>query len=297
MSSTTLKQAVPARVRDRLKGGSRIWGTSTSWARPAPDFLIIGTKRGGTTSLWNWLLQHPGMLPMWPSAQNLKSPHYFYWHYTNGPDWYRGFFPTRLSRAAASLRHGRCPVVSGEASPYYLFDPRVPTRVAVELPKTKVIILLRDPVERAYSHFRERTNAGVETETFERALELETDRLAGEEERMSHDPSYYSRPHDWFSYRSRGLYLPQLQAWRDVIPAEQMLVLRSEDLYEDPAGTYRSVTDFLGLPPHDLARAKRHNFHPAQAMPAGVRAELTEFFAPHHEELYAALGRDMGWAR
>lgn len=296
MTIEQLKQALPQDVRGTVKSLSRSWGTATAWARPMPDFVIIGTKRGGTTSLWNWLLRHPSMLPMWPATQNLKSPHYFYWHYANGPRWYRGFFPTRLTRAVRGVRApGR--VVSGEASPCYLSDPRVPARVAAELPRTKVIVLLRDPVERAYSHFRERTNAGVETETFERALELEDQRLAGELERMHAEPFYYSRPHDWYSYRSRGVYLPQLQAWQDVTPAERMLVVRSEDLYEDPAHTYRTVTDFVGLSPFDLQQPKRHNYHPAQDMPASSRAELTSFFAPHNQRLYDLLGRDLGWAR
>jgi hypothetical protein len=296
MSLSTLKRRVPKEWREQVKSASRAWGTSTAWARPLPDFVIIGTKRGGTTSLWNWLLRHPSVLPMWPSTQQLKSPHYFYWHYANGPSWYRGFFPTQATRATASMRrHG--PVVSGEASPYYLFDPRVPARVASHMPEVKIIVLLRDPVERAYSHFRERTNAGVETETFERALELEESRLAGEPERMQADPFYYSRPHDWYSYRSRGVYVPQLEAWKHVTAPEQMLIVRSEDMYDRPAQTYREVTDFLGVRPYELSHPKRHNYHPAQDMPPAVRAELTQYFAPHNQQLYDLVGRDMGWAR
>src|SRR4051794_1281037 len=225
-----MKAAVPRDVRSKIKPAIRTAARATSGLRPPPDFLIIGTKRGGTTSLWNWLLEHPGVLPMVPRLQNLKSSHYFYMHYDRGHEWYRGFFPLSTTRAAVGARHGLTPV-AGEASPYYLFDPRVPGRVAAELPEVRVIVLLRDPVDRAYSHHRERLQEGVETLDFREALSAEPFRLAGELERMSADPLYYSEPHDWFSYRSRGIYAPQLRRWQDVIAPDRLLVVRSEDLY------------------------------------------------------------------
>ena len=270
-------------------------GRATAALRPPPDFLVLGTKRGGTTSLWNWLLQHPDVLSLWPGRQHLKSPHYFYWHYDRGPAWYAGHFPTATARRRASARAGGARVVAGEASPYYLLDPRVPERVARDLPGVRLVVLLRDPVDRAASHHRERVNAGVESLSFADALAAEEGRLAGELERMAADPGYYSRAHDLYSYRSRGVYAPQLRRWRAVVPDERMLVLQSELLYADPEGSFDTVTDFLGLRRHPGLRPDHHNRRTRAAMDTGLRAELTDFFAPHNEELYADLGRRFDW--
>lgn len=288
------KRLLPPPVKEGARRALRAWGRATVPLRPGPDFLVLGTKRGGTTSLWNYLLEHPGVLPMWPAAENLKSPHYFYWHHANGAAWYRSHFPTAATRRLASRRLGSA-VVSGEASPYYMYDPRVAARVRAELPEVRLIIALRDPVERAFSHYKERVRAGVEPLTFEQALAAERERLAGEMAAMEADPDYYSRPHDWYSYRDRGVYAPQVRRWQQTFPAASLLIVRSEDLYADPQATLRQVTDFLGLAPVPLRSAERWNYKPSTGMRPETRQELRSFFRPHNAELYEVLGRDMGW--
>lgn len=288
------KALLPRRVRAGVKPLVRQAARATGGLRPLPDFFVVGTKRGGTTSLWNWLLQHPAVLPLVPAAQNLKSSHYFSMHYGRGEAWFRGFFPTGAVRQRAERRLGTRPV-AGEASPYYLMDPRIPGRVAALVPGARIVVLLRDPVARAYSHHRERVHEGVEPLDLRDALVAEPARLAGEAERMAADPLYYSRAHDWYSYRARGLYAPQVRAWQAVVPPEQLLVVRSEDLYTAPQATYDTVTGFLGLPPHDLARARRHNYHPADPLPADVREDLAQYYREPNEELYRLLDRDMEW--
>lgn len=295
-AGVALKRLAPTGLRAVVKPAIRRVGQATASLRPPPDFLIIGTKRGGTASLWNWMLQHPSVLPIMPSIQNIKSPHYFYWHYDKGMGWYRGFFPLAATRRAALKRQGVNPV-SGEASPYYMFDPRVPGRVAQSLPEVRIVVLLRDPVERAYSHYRERVHAGVEPLSFRDALAAEDDRVAGELERMAREPFYYSRPHDWYAYRSRGLYAHQLRAWQEVIDPDRLLIVRSEDLFDDPQSHYNKVMSFLGLPPHTLEGPARYNYHPAPEVPADVRESLVNFYAPFNDELYTMLDRDMRWSR
>jgi hypothetical protein len=289
-----LKQIVPPQGKQWAGYGLRSAGRLTAAVRPLPDFLIVGTKRGGTTSLWNWLLQHPGVLPMFPSAENLKSPHYFYWHYHRGPNWYRSHFASTPARAVAA-RRGRGPAVTGEASPNYLYDPRVPGRAGALLPQAKIVILLRDPVERAYSHYKERVRAGVEFLSWEEALTAEPYRLAGELDRMSADPLYYSRPMDYYSYRDRGVYRPQVERWLAQYPAESVLIVRSEDLYQEPGRTFLTVTDFLGLRPVPLLDPKRFNYKKAAKMLDQTRAELSAYFEPHNAGLEELLGRSFGW--
>jgi hypothetical protein len=290
------KRRLPSGPKEAARRALHGWGRATAALRPLPEVLVLGTKRGGTTSLWNYLLEHPGVLPMWPAAENLKSPHYFYWHHDRGPAWYRSHFATGATRALAARRLGH-PVVTGEASPYYLYDPRVPARVAELLPHARLVVMLRDPVERAYSHYKERVRAGVEPLSFDDALEAEDDRLAGEVERMLSEPGYYSRPHDWFSYRDRGVYLPQLLRWEQHVPAESILVVRSEDFYADPQAEYDRVLAHAGLPSHRLREAKRWNYKPAAGMSDAARTQLRAFYAPSVAALEEHLGRDLGWGR
>ena len=132
---------------------------------------MIGTQRGGTTSLYRHLVAHPQVESATPS----KGVHYFDKEPDKSLNWYRAHFP--LARDGGPI--------SGEGSPYYLFHPLVPARVAEALPDVRVIAMLRDPVERAYSAYKQEYARGFEdAETFERALELEPERLDGEEERM-----------------------------------------------------------------------------------------------------------------
>lgn len=290
----TSTSALPAVVRTGAKVALRRYGMATARLRPLPDFLIIGTKRGGTTSLWNYLIGHPLVLPMFPSRQRLKSNAYFYENHARGLGWYRSHFATTTYRARLQRRTGHAPM-AGDASPYYMYDPRVAERVRAIMPEIKIIVQLRDPVARAYSHYHERINAGVESLSFEAALAAEERRLRGERERIIAEPDYYSRAHDWYSYRDRGVYAPQMAQWLGVFPRTQVHVMRSEDLYAYEQATFDRVVDFLGLPRREMSRIARHNYRPAEKMLSATRAELVEFYRPHNALLYDLLGRDMGW--
>jgi hypothetical protein len=245
--------------------------------------------------MFNYLLQHPLVAPMFP-AQNLKSPHYFDINYGKGLAWYRSHFPTAAYRARLQRRHGR-PPVAGEASPYYLFHPLAAERVHSALPDVRLIVLLRDPVDRAFSHYRERVNAGTETLGFEEAVEREPERLAGEVERIVADPAYYSHAHDFCSYLARGRYLEQLRPWMERFGRERCLVLRSEDFYANVAGTYGRVLEFLGLPPFDPDSRHRHAVVAVPTPPLAqvTRERLAEYYAPHNRALEEYLGMDFGW--
>ncbi len=289
-----VRPSAPAVLKHTADRATRSYAVRTARWRPLPDFLVIGTKRGGSTSMWNYLAAHPHVLPMYPTVRQLKSCRYFFEHYGNGENWYRSHFHTRAYRRWQERRRGGL-VVTGEASPYYLYDPRIPARVADLVPQVKAIALLRDPVARAYSHYWERVGQGVEPLSFREALAAEPERLAGERERMAADPLYYSRAFDWFSYRDRGVYLPQVQAWSAALPPEQLLVLRSEDLYRNEQAALDQAADFLGIPRRVLPSFRRHNHLPVKPMDADLCEELRAFYRPHNEQLAQFLGRDLDW--
>lgn len=289
-------------LKDLADRTTRNYALATAGDRPAPDFLIIGTKRGGTTSLFNYLLQHPGVLGLFPQNRGKKSTDFFFKEQSRFEDgaaaerWYRSQFHTERYRALRRRQLGYRPV-SGEASPYYMWDPRIAERVRAVAPRVKAVALLRDPVERAWSHYQERVQNGVEPLDFVSALAAEEERLAGVLDRMEADPAYYSTAYDFHSYRSRGVYLPQLRRWADTFGRDQLLVLRSEDMYADSGAVLDQVCDFLEIPAARVARQGTFNArHRMSSMPPEARADLAAFFAPHNEALETWLGRQLAWS-
>jgi hypothetical protein len=294
-----VSEARPARpravqaARDAAKRCIRRGAVATAPARVLPDFLIVGAKRGGTTSLWRYLLEHPGILPLFPTPERLKGLYYFDEHYGMGERWYRSHFPTR---AALRRRHRTTghPVACGEASPYYLYHPLAPGRAAATVPGARVVVLLRDPVDRAFSHWKERCQH-TETLPFEAAIEAEGARTAGEADRILADPTYVSFAHRHQSYVDQGRYAPMLDRWIAAFGRERVLVGISEEMYADPQSSYDRVTDHLGLARHRLRDAAAHNAEAAPEMSPELRRRLAELFRPDVDAVAALLGRPLPW--
>jgi hypothetical protein len=290
--------AAPGVVRRPVKRLFRGFGVATSDFRPLPDYLIIGTHRGGTTSLHQYLQQHPCVGPNFPRLQNVKGVRYFDQNYFRGLDWYRSHFPTVAYRSYLRHRHGE-PVLTGEASPYYLFHPAAAERAAKDVPQAKIIALLRDPIERAYSHWKRERRDGTEPlESFEDAIAAEPGRLAGEVGRILSDDRYYSYAHENFSYITQGLYLDSLRRWLEPYPREQVHVEVSERFLEDPQAVYDRVLRFLGLRPFALRDAERLNVtsqRTGQGLGSEALRELTARLAPHNRRLEEYLGIKLGW--
>src|SRR6478609_8924353 len=182
-----VRERSPRPVVAMLRWLIELWGTLTSPWRMQPSFLVIGAQRAGTTTLYRVLSEHPSVAR--PTAS--KGIRYFELEYHRGPRWYAGHFPLK---ALARRKHGP-DVVTFESSGYYSFYPLAAARIARDLPGVKVVMMVREPVERAYSAHRHELARGFETEEFEAALALEEERLAGEVERMTADPSYESFHH------------------------------------------------------------------------------------------------------
>jgi hypothetical protein len=289
-----IKSVAPRGAKEQVRELMVRYGERTSDRRPLPDFLVIGTKRGGTTSLWRYLIQHPLVPRLFP-AWNTKTSHYFEENWSRGEAWYRSHFPTEKQRAALERKHGAPPKV-GEAAPLYMFHPLVPGRVASLMPQARMIVLLRDPVERAYSHYKERRTEGVEPLDFAAALAAEESRTAGERDKLLADPNHHSEAFDWYSYRARGRYLEHLTPWLDHFDRGQLLFVASETLYREPAATYAQILDFIGLPPYELPAYDVFNDRPSAGMDEAVRVELTEYYRPYNAALSSRLGMSFDWS-
>lgn len=277
------------------KGVVHASGRLTAGLRVLPDFLIIGCKKGGTTSLMNWLVEHPDVARMYPSFQRRKSPHYFDINYRRGEAWYRAHFPTRRTLDRAADRAGRRPLV-GEASPYYMFHPAAPERVAATLPDVRLVALLREPVSRAYSNYWDRVaTEHEELSTFEAAIDAEEERLRGVTADRLRDPAYYSYDHDHHTYLARGRYLEHLQPWLDTYGKDRLLVLPAERMFTDAQGTFETVQRFLGLPVTKLSLRPRNERRGYPPINAQTRARLVEYYAPYNRSLFDALGAEFAW--
>lgn len=250
----------------------------------------MGAQKSGTSSLYAYLTKHPQI-----QQAAVKEVHFFDGQYGQGIDWYRSFF-RRSPLESPHVDAGNVRLITGEATPYYLFHPRVPGRVAKLLPNVKLLAILREPVARAYSHFQMERRRGIEDLSFEDAIEAEPARLVGTEERLLADDGYTSLSHRCFAYLARGVYVDQLLRWRSFFPAEQMLILRAEDLSTVPDLALKKALDFLGLPQCELKLAKPRNVGEYTPMHAKTLERLKEYFEPHNRRLYEMLNVDPLWA-
>lgn len=282
------------RLTRRVQEGFRVVGAATASIRTDPDYLLIGTKRGGTTSMARWLLDHPDVRGLYPAVERRKGAYYFDVNYERGCEWYRSHFPIRLIHETRGRMRGRRQMI-GDATPYYLHHPHAPARARRQVPDAKIIVLLRHPVDRAFGHWAERTRNGVEQLSFTDALAAETERLAGEEQRMIDDPSYVSFAHQHWSYVDQGRYVRGLRRWAEAYPADQLLVLRSEDLYTDPASVYGQTLEFLGLDGHRPAAFAAWNMKPKDPIDDVDRAFIESALRNDVTELESFLGRSMQW--
>ena len=261
---------------------------ATYWARLRPTYLVIGAQRSGSTSLDDHLSAHPAVL-----TAAVKEVQYFHRYYERGERWYRARFPLAVQGTRCRRRTGVTPAV-GETSPDYLFDPRCPARVHAFDPEMKLIAVLRDPVERAHSHWRMVTRHGQESLSFEDALDREESELAPELERLQETQGYRDFPFRT-SYVARGRYAEQLERWLALFPREQLLVVLSEDMFADPGGTMDVITRFLGVP---AFRAESYGWRSSQGelpMAPETRERLARTFLEPNLRLEELLGRTVGW--
>lgn len=209
-------------------------------------------------------------------------------NYEKGVDWYRSHFPIAVGQELRDRVRGRR-MLTGEASPYYIFHPLAASRAFDLLPAARVIVLLRDPVDRAYSHYHHEVRLGAESLSFEDAIEAEDDRIAEEGQRLALDSSYRSFNYLHFTYLKRGIYADQITRWLRHYRPEQFLILSSEQFFTNPALEYQRVLQFLGLPPWDLPAYPAERVGTYRPLPTATRGYLREYFAPHNSTLRRLL--------
>lgn len=245
-----------------------------------PDFVIIGGTKCGTTSLYEYLCNHPAVLPAaWKEIEYFRYPE-------RGLDWYLAHFP-RLPGGAERF-------VTGEASTCYFAMSEVPQRLRDAYPNARLIALVRDPIEKAISHCHHDRKIGCEPRSVDAALRRELDLLEGRAEPWLAADEYWrtERGYVWL-----GMYAYFLERWRQVFGKEQLLILTSEELYAEPAATLARVHAHLGLPSHDQHDYPVHLRGEYERKTSPLHERLARFFAPHTARLEELLGRRLPWRR
>ena len=264
----------------------RLWCGGQFIAGPlsVPHFLIIGVQKGGTTSLYEYLQQHPQV-----QSALIKEVHFFDLNFEKGWDWYQ----EQLGQNNQSVVTSRKKLVTGEASPYYIFHPLVPERVYHYIPNVKLIILLRDPVARSLSQYHHECRWDFESLGLEMALAAEPERLKFELEKFSQDPHYQSYAYQHYSYVKRGFYLEQILTWQHYFQPSQILIIQSEFLSENPDQVLIKVLDFLGLDQCQFKTQERHNSGQYPPAPERVKQQLAKQFLVPNQKLLGHL--EMHW--
>jgi hypothetical protein len=275
----------------------RVW---TSPFRLLPNFLIIGVQKGGTTSLYRYLEEHPSV-----AGAFAKEVHFFDNHtrdhkYGKGMNWYRSHFVYDAYRLYHRLAYQQ-DLITGEGSPDYIFDVHAPKRIATNLPNVKIIILLRDPVDRAYSHYLHNVRAEWDPDrerlSFEDAIAAEAERLDGEYEKLVEKENYFSYNYMHYSYLKRGLYADQIKIWFKLFPQEQILIIKSEDFFSNSDITFQQVLNFLQLPYWKLGKFQLFNTRAEKSigLNPNTKEKLKQYFYPHNIQLNELLMRNFEW--
>lgn len=260
----------------------------TSSIRILPSFIIIGVGRCGTTSLYNYLIEHPKILP--PTVKEIG---FYDLNFARGINWYKSHFPSIITKGYVKKNN----FITGEATPSYIYNPYAPKRIGDTIPNVKLIILLRNPVERAYSHYSQSVRLGREKLSFNVAIknQLEEKKFF-EKMNLTGDEKNYDRIYHQNSYISMGIYINELKPWINYFRKEQILILKSEDLYEKPSTILNKTLEFLGLSKYKLKEFKKYNYLGSKSkMEPEIKKLLIHFFKPYNEQLYDYLDRNFKW--
>lgn len=271
----------------------KLYRNMTSRLRQLPDFIIIGAGRAGTTALYSYLIQHP--LIVAASTDNNESVadlHFFEYIISNNIQWYKSHFPILFSKS----NNHKNSFITGEYTSTYMYHPDVPKRVFNLLPKIKLIVILRNPIDKAYSTYQQQFRFGEYTTSFEDTINAEFKRID-----LNKDfPELNSNNYDFENFVAQniirhGVYADYLETWLKIFDRKQILILNSDDLKKSTKETLRRVFNFLNVSNYDIKDTSQVNVGKYPPINKITRKKLIEFFKPHNQRLNKLLDTEFDW--
>ncbi len=253
--------------------------------RSLPDFIIIGTARSGSTSLYYNICQHPCVL-----SAAYDELGYFDSNFHLGLNWYRSLFPTLFSKWL--VKRKKQYAITGEDTPFYIWSPLVARRILKIIPNVKLIVLFRNPVDRAYSNYHLGVRAGSENLSFEDAIQIEIKKLDESNNKFEQDVEKYTIPR---SYISKGFYSNQLKIWLELFSPEQLIIVSTEDLESNPQETLDKIYDFLKIPKNHKLIPEKQKIASYPKMKDETRKFLIDLYKKSNDELFTMIGEKFDW--
>ena len=260
----------------------------TSSLRVLPDFLVIGIGRGGTTSCFHYLSQHPSII-----GSAYEEIGFFDENFHLGLNWYRSMFPTKFLKKKIAKKFGKS--LTYDVTPSYIWKPWVARRIKELFPGIKLIAILRNPVDKAYSHYHLTIRSNNEKLTFEEAVmrDMKTfSDLVNSDSKINDD---YFKNQIKNSYLGRGFYAQQLETWFELFDRKQILILTSEELSTETNKTMNKIFKFLDLPNYEIPDIVKRNTANYSNMKMDTRKKLTSFFGKYNQELFKLLNEEFDW--
>ena len=250
-----------------------------------PNFLICGSPRSGTTSLYEGLIEHPNIY-----RAKIKEISFFDVNSHRGKNWYQYHFPSKFDKIFTNSK-----MITGEATPFYLIHPHAPSRIAKIIPNVKIILILRNPIDRAYSHYSSAFKNKKDDLSFEEAIQQENSRIINEKEKLINIPDYNSENFYKWSYFEQGIYYNYIIYWMKFFPKENFHIISSEEFFKNPTKNFNKLFNFLGISEFNYEKYIQYNTGNYDSMKNSTRKYLSEFYKPHNEKLYELIGKNFNW--
>ena len=263
----------------------------TSGFRTFPDFIIIGAGRAGTTALYSYLIQHPKIIPAYTNNnEDVADLHFFEYMISDNLKWYKSHFPISFSKS--QKKH----FITGEFTSTYMYHPDVPKRISNLLPKIKLIVILRNPIDKAYATYQQQFRFGEITTTFEETINAEFRRMSLNKD----SPKLNSKNRDFENFVAHniirhGSYVNYLETWFEIFDKNQILILNSEDLKNSTKETLNQVFHFLNISNYDIPDISPVNVGKYPPINKTTRRKLIDFFKPYNQRLNKLLSTELNW--
>ena len=277
MDENTIRDSLSSSYHRFVKRG--LSGITAS-SRVLPDFIISGTVRSGTTSLYYNICEHPSVLPA-----DYDEIGFFDSNYHLGINWYRSMFPTEKEMERVKKETNFA--ITGEDTPFYFWKKEAAERILKDIPNSKIIIIFRNPVDRAYSNYQLGIRKKTETLSFEDAIDEEMNFLEKHSFRESVDRRR--------SYLSKGFYENQIKIWFNIFPREKIHILSTEDMQKNPEKTLLKIFQFLVIPNYTLKNPQKQKSSEYKKMDEKTRKILLDFYKPHNEKFFQIIQERFDW--